>query len=122
MSSDNTRRKALQILTNDGVKQISPESFIVKSPSGSEYEVNTKMIEDRNEDGQKEIIAMQINNCSCSSWTLGHRAYCSHGDAVELFVLGKNSEDYYCHECQIAFSSAELLTQHLAEKQIEDSK
>ena len=122
MSSDNTRRKALQILTNDGVKQISPESFIVKSPSGSEYEVNTKMIEDRNEDGQKEIVGMQISNCSCSSWTLGHRAYCSHGDAVELYVLGKNSDGYYCHECQVAFSSEELLTQHLAEKQTEESK
>ena len=118
MSSDNTRRKALQILTNDGVKQISLEKFVVKSPSGSEYEVDTKMIEDRNEDGQKEIIAMQINNCSCSSWTLGHRAYCSHGDAVELYVLGKNSDGFYCHECQVAFSSAELLEIHLAEKQL----
>jgi len=48
---------------------------------------------------------------------LGKRTYCSHGDAVELFVLGKNSEDFYCHECQIAFSSEELLTEHLAEKQ-----
>ena len=122
MSSENTRRKALQIIQNKGVKQVSAESFIVKSPSGSKYEVNVKMVEDRNEDGQKEIVGMQISNCSCSSWTLGHRAYCSHGDAVELFVLGKNSEDYYCHECQVAFSSAELLTQHLAEKQIEDSK
>jgi len=120
MSSDNTRRKALQILTNDGVKQISPESFIVKSPSGSEYEVNTKMIEDRNEDGQKEIVGMQISNCSCSSWTLGHRAYCSHGDAVELYVLGKNSDGFYCHECQVGFSSEEMLTQHLAEKQTEE--
>ena len=122
MSSDNTRRKALQILTNDGVKQISPESFIVKSPSGSEYEVNTKLIEDRNEDGQKEIVGMQISNCSCSSWTLGHRAYCSHGDAVELYVLGKNSDGFYCHECQVGFSSEELLTQHLAEKQTEELK
>ena len=122
MSSDNTRRKALQILTNDGVKQISPESFIVKSPSGSEYEVNTKMIEDRNEDGQKEIVGMQISNCSCSSWTLGHRAYCSHGHAVELYVLGKNSDGFYCHECQVGFSSEELLTQHLAEKQTEELK
>ena len=122
MSSDNTRRKALQILTNDGVKQISPESFIVKSPSGSEYKVNTKMIEDRNEDGQKEIVGMQISNCSCSSWTLGHRAYCSHGDAVELYVLGKNSDGFYCHECQVGFSSEEMLTQHLAEKQTEESK
>ena len=69
MSSETTRKKALQILRNEGVKQISLEKFVVKSPSGSEYEVDTKMIEDRNEDGQKEIIAMQINNCSCSSWT-----------------------------------------------------
>ena len=122
MSSENTRRKALQIIQNEGVKQVSPESFIVKSPSGSEYEVNTKMIEDRNEDGQKEIVGMQISNCSCSSWTLGHRAYCSHGDAVELYVLGKNSDGFYCHECQVGFSSEELLTQHLAEKQTEELK
>ena len=122
MSSESVRKKARQIISADGVKQVSPETFAVTSSSGSTYEVAVKMVEDRNEDGQKEIIAMQINNCSCPSWSLGHRAYCSHGDAVELFVLGKNSEDYYCHECQVAFSSAELLTQHLAEKQIEDSK
>ena len=78
------------------------------------------MIEDRNEDGQKEIVGMQISNCSCSSWTLGHRAYCSHGDAVELYVLGKNSDGFYCHECQVGFSSEEMLTQHLAEKQTEE--
>ena len=119
MSSDNTRRKALQIIQNEGVEQVSAESFIVKSPSGSKYEVNVKMVEDRNEDGQKEIVGMQISNCSCSSWTLGHRAYCSHGDAVELYVLGKNSDGFYCHECQVGFSSEEMLTQHLAEKQTE---
>ena len=122
MSSENTRRKALQIIQNEGVKQISPESFLVKSPSGSEYEVNVKTNEEENKDGKKEVVSMQISGCSCSSWTLGHRAYCSHGDAVELYVLGKNSDGYYCHECQVAFSSEELLTQHLAEKQTEESK
>ena len=122
MSSESTRKKALQILRNEGVEQVSAESFTVKSPSGSTYEVNVKMNEERNEDGQKEIVSMQINNCSCSSWTLGKRTYCSHGDAVELFVLGKNSEDFYCHECQMAFSSEELLTNHLAEKQTEELK
>jgi len=121
MSSENTRKKALQILRNEGVEQVSAESFTVKSPSGSKYEVNVKMIEERNEDGQKEITAMQISNCSCSSWSLGHRAYCSHGDAVELFVLGKNSDGFYCHECQVAFSSEELLIKHLAEKQTEET-
>ena len=122
MSSESTRKKALQILRNEGVEQVSPESFTVKSPSGSVYEVSVKMNEERNEDGQKEIVSMQINNCSCSSWTLGHRAYCSHGDAVELYVLGKNSDGFYCHECQVGFSSEELLTQHLAEKQTEELK
>ena len=118
MSSESTRKKALQILRNEGVLQISPESFTVKSPSGSEYEVSVQL----NINKKNEVESMQINNCSCPSWTLGHRAYCSHGDAVELYVLGKNSEDFYCHECQVAFSSEELLTQHLAEKQTEESK
>ena len=122
MSSVSTRKKALQILRNEGVEQISPGNFNVKSPSGSVYEVNVKMNEERNEDGQKEVVSMQISNCSCSSWTLGHRAYCSHGDAVELYVLGKNSDGFYCHECQVGFSSEELLTQHLAEKQTEELK
>ena len=54
MSSENTRRKALQIIQNEGVKQISPESFLVKSPSGSEYEVNVKTNEEENKDGKKE--------------------------------------------------------------------
>ena len=111
MSSENTRRKALQIIQNEGVKQISPESFLVKSPSGSEYEVNVKTNEEENKDGKKEVVSMQISGCSCP-----------HGDAVELYVLGKNSDGYYCHECQVAFSSEELLTQHLAEKQTEESK
>jgi hypothetical protein len=122
MSSENTRKKALQILRNEGVEQVSAESFTVKSPSGSKYEVAVKINEERNEDGQKEVVSMQINNCSCSSWTLGKRTYCSHGDAVELYVLGKNSDDFYCHECQVAFSSEELLIKHLAEKQTEELK
>jgi hypothetical protein len=118
MSSESVRKKARQIISADGVKQVSPETFAVTSSSGSTYEVVVKL----NLDKENKVESMQINNCSCPSWSLGHRAYCSHGDAVELFVLGKNSEDYYCHECQVAFSSAELLTQHLAEKQIEESK
>ena len=113
MSSNNVRKKALQILRNEGVKQDTPEKFTVTSPSGSTYEVFVMM----NMGKKNEVESMQINSCSCSSWTLGKRTYCSHGDAVELFVLGKNSEDFYCHECQIAFSTEELLIQHLAEKQ-----
>ena len=118
MSSENVRKKALQIINDNGVIQESPEKFIVSSTSGSTYNVAVKL----NLDKENKVESMQINNCSCPSWTVGHRTYCAHGDAVELFVLGKNSEDFYCHECQIAFSSAELLTQHLAEKQIEESK
>jgi len=118
MSSETTRKKALQILRNDGVKQATPESFTVSSPSGSVYDVSVKL----NIGKENKVESMQINNCSCPSWSLGHRAYCSHGDAVELYVLGKNSEDFFCHECQVAFSSAELLEIHLAEKQMEESK
>ena len=116
--SDGVRKKALQILNDNGVVQQKDDSatdlkFVVRSTSGTTYDVNAKItIGNKN-----EIDSIQIVNCSCPSWSLGKRTYCSHGDSVEMFVLGKDSDTFFCNECEIRFISEKALTDHLEEKQ-----
>jgi len=122
-ASEGVRKKALQILNNNGVvqqKNTTVESandlkFVVSSPSGSTYDVSARVTIDGYM--KNKVDSIQIVNCSCSSWTLGKRTYCSHGDSVELFILGRDSDTFYCNECQIRFISEKALTDHLEEKQ-----
>ena len=117
-ASEGVRRKALQILNNNGVIQQKGDSandlkFVVTSPSGSTYDVYAMATIGK----KNEIDSIQIVGCSCSSWSLGKRTWCSHGDSVELFILGKDSDTFYCNECEIRFISEKALTDHLEEKQ-----
>ena len=116
--SDGVRKKALQILNDNGVVQQKGDSatdlkFVVRSTSGTTYDVNAKITIGK----KNEIDSIQIVNCSCPSWSLGKRTYCSHGDSVEMFVLGKDSDTFFCNECEIRFISEKALTDHLEEKQ-----
>jgi len=113
--SENVRKKALRILNDNGViqDQESPEKFVVRSTSGTTYAVNARITIGK----KNEVDSIQIVNCSCPSWSVGKRTYCSHGDSVELFVLGKDSDTFYCNECEIRFISEKALTDHLEEKQ-----
>lgn len=116
--SDGVRKKALQILNDNGVVQQKDDSatdlkFVVRSTSGTTYDVNAKITIGK----KNEIDSIQIVNCSCPSWSLGKRTYCSHGDSVEMFVLGKDSDTFFCNECEIRFISEKALTDHLEEKQ-----
>ena len=116
--SDGVRKKALQILNDNGVVQQKGDSatdlkFVVSSTSGSTYDVNARVTIGK----KNEIDSIQIVNCSCPSWSLGKRTYCSHGDSVEMFVLGKDSDTFFCNECEIRFISEKALTDHLEEKQ-----
>ena len=116
--SDGVRKKALQILNDNGVVQQKDDSatdlkFVVRSTSGTTYDVNAKITIGK----KNEIESIQIVNCSCPSWSLGKRTYCSHGDSVEMFVLGKDSDTFFCNECEIRFISEKALTDHLEEKQ-----
>ena len=116
--SDGVRKKALQILNDNGVVQQKGDSatdlkFVVSSTSGSTYDVNARVTIGK----KNEVDSIQIVNCSCPSWSLGKRTYCSHGDSVEMFVLGKDSDTFFCNECEIRFISEKALTDHLEEKQ-----
>ena len=116
--SDGVRKKALQILNDNGVVQQKDDSatdlkFVVRSTSGTTYDVNAKITIGK----KNEIDSIQIVNCSCPSWSLGKRTYCSHGDSVEMFILGKDSDTFFCNECEIRFISEKALTDHLEEKQ-----
>ena len=116
--SDGVRKKALQILNDNGVVQQKDDSatdlkFVVRSTSGTTYDVNAKITIGK----KNEIDSIQIVNCSCPSWSLGKRTYCSHGDSVEMFILGKDSDSFFCNECEIRFISEKALTDHLEEKQ-----
>ena len=116
--SDGVRKKALQILNDNGVVQQKGDSatdlkFVVSSTSGSTYDVNARVTIGK----KNEIDSIQIVNCSCPSWSLGKRTYCSHGDSVEMFILGKDSDTFFCNECEIRFISEKALTDHLEEKQ-----
>tara|TARA_Y100000310_G_C20551900_1_gene748498 strand:- start:301 stop:690 length:390 start_codon:yes stop_codon:yes gene_type:complete len=116
--SDGVRKKALQILNDNGVVQQKGDSatdlkFVVRSTSGTTYDVNAKITIGK----KNEIDSIQIVNCSCPSWSLGKRTYCSHGDSVEMFILGKDSDTFFCNECEIRFISEKALTDHLEEKQ-----
>ena len=116
--SDGVRKKALQILNDNGVVQQKDDSatdlkFVVRSTSGTTYDVNAKITIGK----KNEIDSIQIVNCSCPSWSLGKRTYCSHGDSVEMFILGQDSDTFFCNECEIRFISEKALTDHLEEKQ-----
>ena len=116
--SDGVRKKALQILNDNGVVQQKDDSatdlkFVVRSTSGTTYDVNAKITIGK----KNEIDSIQIVNCSCPSLSLGKRTYCSHGDSVQMFVLGKDSDTFFCNECEIRFISEKALTDHLEEKQ-----
>ena len=119
-ASEGVRRKALQILNNGGVVQQKGDSandlkFVVTSPSGSTYDVYARATIGGYM--KNKVDSIQIVGCSCSSWSLGKRTWCSHGDSVELFILGKDSDTFYCNECEIRFISEKALTDHLEEKQ-----
>ena len=116
--SDGVRKKALQILNDNGVVQQKDDSatdlkFVVRSTRGTTYDVNAKITIGK----KNEIDSIQIVNCSCPSWSLGKRTYCSHGDSVEMFILGQDSDTFFCNECEIRFISEKALTDHLEEKQ-----
>ena len=116
--SDGVRKKALQILNDNGVIQQKGDSatdlkFVVSSTSGSTYDVNARVTIGK----KNEVDSIQIVNCSCPSWSLGKRTYCSHGDSVEMFILGLDSDTFFCNECEIRFISEKALTDHLEEKQ-----
>ena len=118
--SDGVRKKALQILNDNGVVQQKGDSatdlkFVVSSTSGSTYDVNARVTIGGYM--KNKVDSIQIVNCSCPSWSLGKRTYCSHGDSVEMFILGQDSDTFFCNECEIRFISEKAVTDHLEEKQ-----
>ena len=87
-SSSNVRKKAEQIVRMNGVKKVGENLFEVSSTSGSVYNVKTETIED-----YEKKPRLKIKDCSCPSWQVGKRTYCSHGEAVELFTMGVISNE-----------------------------